>query len=177
MHRSFSSILEHSSPVSKKARRQGSHVSDISVSSLSGSSTSPGNKSHGPSVSSQTGMNNNHAGPSTSSHSTTGRLFPPTSFPRFRPPETPERPHELRAKPLQRDTYRVRANPDTGEFEVFDYELTQEYKERLQRDRYDIHIQVPMVCDFKTDLQTMSELDGPPFKFDRDAWRNFEDHT
>lgn len=129
------------------------------------------------SASSQTKITDNHDGPSTSSHPATGHLFPSSAFPRVRPPLPQKRPLGLTAKPLQRDSMRVRTNPDTGEFEVFDYESTQEYNDRLLRDRYDIILQVPMVCDTKADLRTMSELDGPHFKFDRDAWRKFEDHT
>ena len=106
------------------------------------------------------------------------RLFPPSLFPPVRPaPPTPEKPQEYRPKPLQRDTRRVRANSVTGEFEVFDYETTREYKERLRRDHYDIELKVPLVSDSKADFQTLSELDGPHFKFDRGAWRSFEDDT
>ncbi|KAF8814572.1 hypothetical protein BYT27DRAFT_7334407 [Phlegmacium glaucopus] len=177
IQRSFaSSVLEYLGPVSKKARREGSHISDIAGPSLSGSFTSPGTKSHGHS---RTGTTDNHAGPSTSSHPpqpTIRHLFPPSQFPRFRPPEPPKQPDEPRAKPLQRDTFRVRANAVTGDCEIFDYELTQEYKDRLTQDHYNIFLQKP-VCDFKADLQTMSELDVPRFMFDQHEWRNLEDHT
>lgn len=108
-------------------------------------------------------------GPSTTSHPTTSRLFNPSAFPRVRPPPPPpQRPRETR--PLKRDTMRIRTNPDTGEPEIFDYEATEEYRTRAQRDRY-------LRVDFRADLEAMSEFNGPHFKFDRDAWRSFEDHT
>lgn len=71
---------------------------------------------------------------------------------------------------------RVRANSATGAFEIFDYESTPEYRERLQREQYCDFLQ-PTIWDTKADLQAMTELDGPRFKFDRDAWKKFEDHT
>lgn len=111
------------------------------------------------------------AGPSATSHPTTSHLFNPSAFPRVRPPPPPpQRPRETMARPLKRDTMRLRTNPDTGEPEIFDYEATEEYRTRVQRDRY-------LRVDFRADFETMSEFDGPHFKFDRDAWRSFEDHT
>jgi hypothetical protein len=172
MRRSLSSSLEDPGPVSKKARLQGKHVHDTanipSGSLRINSDTDRPQPRFTP---------ENHAGPSTSSHTgATSRLFPPSAFPRVRPPPAPKRPYERSAKPLQRDTMRLRENLDTGEPEIFDYELTPEYRERLQREQYCIHLQ-PTVFDSKLDFQTMTELDEPRFKFNREAWQNFEDHT
>lgn len=169
MYRSSSSILEDSGPVSKKAR-QGNHVHDT-TDTPSGSS---GINSRRPNT--RFALNSD-AGPSTtSSQRATSNLFPPSAFPPVKPSPAPKQPHERTAKPLQRDTMRVRMNPDSGELEVFDYESTPEYRERLQREHYSNYLQ-PKVCDTKADLQAMTELDGPRFKFNRDAWKDFEDHT
>ena len=169
---SLSSIVEDPGPVSKKARLQGKHVHETANIS-SGSSR----------INSHTGKPQprftaeNHAGPPASSHtSATSHLFPPSAFPRVRPPPAPKRPHERSAKPLQRDTMRLRENLDTGEPEVFDYELTREYRERLQREQYSNFLQ-PRVFDSKADFQTMTELGEPRFRFNREAWQGFEDHT
>ena len=141
-----SSIPDDSRPISKKARHEGSHDGD-------------------------TEKTGDQAGPSTSPHPTTSHL---SAFPRVRPPPPPRRRHGPTTKPLYRDTMRIRMNSDTGEIEVFDYQSTQEYRERLTRDFHDPILQAPMVCDTQADLVTMTELDGPLFKFDRDAWKEFE---
>lgn len=163
MFRSFSSVLEDSGPVSKKPRYQANHVFDIDV-----SNDSFGINSHRLTRFSA----DNHAGPST----TTNHLFPPSAFPGVKPSPAPTKLHERSARPLQRDTMRVRANSVTGALEVFDYESTPDYRERLQREQYCNFLQ-PTVCDTKADLEAMIELEGPRFKFNRDAWQDFEDHT
>lgn len=169
----ISSVL--SGPVAKKSRHQGGDVTRDTPGITPLSSTSSGTDSQR--TPNPTGTTDNHAGPPASSHPepSTNRLFPPSAFPRVRPPAPPPKRPQARfiRRPLKRDTTRIRTNPDTGELEIYDYETTPEYIEREERNRYNHYLQASMTYD-PGDFRAMMEFDCPRFKFDRYAWKEFE---